>query len=382
MLWIPPFGSRATARAIRGGVVGAAAIWLVHGACGVARAEVVSSTQALVQALVHAGPGADIALSPGSYDNVVIDNFHGSAKIHSASQNHRATFSSLTVRKSSGLTLSGLDFSTEDAPLGASLAMHVIPFKVLNSSDIAFRNILVHGSPTGSLEADTSGMLIRDSTHVIVADSEFRNLHTALDLIDDEFLAITGNRFHNNRDDGIDAAGSSNVLIADNHCESNHPDGAADTDHPDCIQFWTRRTTTIAHDIAIVGNVYERGTGGATQGIFMRDEVGTMPFRNVVIRGNIVKGSQAGAIEVWGATGVDVVGNLVCSEGGQRAAIILRVVTRGRLERNRSPEISVTGSDKIVDHANDRTNSCTIDDMIKKAAAVPPPANDNPVANH
>jgi parallel beta-helix repeat protein len=368
MLWARPFVSRVTVHAMRGGVVGATAIWLALGACGGARAGDVSSTQALLQALARAGRGADIALAPGTYDNVVIDNFHGSATIHSASQSHPAILKAMSVKKSSGLTFSRLDFSTEAAPVGSE--MHVTLFKVLDSSDIAFRNVVVHGSPQGSLGSDISGMLIRNSNRVTVADSEFRNLHSALGLYGDDHLTITGNRFHNNRDDGIDVAGSSNVLIADNHCESNHPDGAADTDHPDCIQFWTKGSTTIAHDIAIVGNVYERGTGGATQGIFMRDEVGTLPYRNVVIRGNIIKGAQAGAIEVIGATDVDVVGNLVCSEGGQRAAILLRGVTRGRLEHNRSPEISVIGSDKIVGQANDRSNRCTIDDAIRSAAAL------------
>jgi hypothetical protein len=342
-------------------------------ACGATHARVVHDVQGLSRALLHAGQDGDIALAPGTYDNIVIDGVHSNITIHSESSSHKAVIKSLKVTKSSGLTFSDLDFSTEDAPIVGNVAMGIIPFKVLDSSNITLKNLVVHGSPQGALATDVSGILIRNSNHITVAQSEFRNLHWALDHVDDDHLTVIGNHFHNNRDDGVRGGGSSNVLIADNRCDSNHPDGAADTDHPDCIQFWTAHTTVSAHDIMIVGNVYERGTGGATQGIFIRDDVGTLPFHNVIIRGNIMKGSLAGAIEVWGATDVDVVGNLVCSQSGQRAAIVLRGVVGGRLEHNRSPELTILGSDKIVSRANDRSNACTLDPAIKSASELSEP---------
>ena len=282
-------------------------------------ATVVSSTDELVGALRTARLGDTLALRPGDYAPVIKD-FHGQVTITSADPRNPAVFRSLTVRGSSGLTIDHVTFSTEGFPAEAYGAAGTVPFKIAGSSNITLSNLDVHGSPQGSLDTDESGISVRNSDHVTVADNNFHNLHFAFLHLDDQFLTIRHNELHDLRDDGIRGGGSSNVLIDGNHCHNNHPDGDLDKDHPDCIQFWTSNTTASAHDITIVANRYERENGHATQFIFLGNEK-HIPYQHVVIQDNVARGPLWNAIAVFYAHDVTIKNNrlesLCAPESGQ-----------------------------------------------------------------
>ncbi len=87
-------------------------------------------------------------------------------------------------------------------------------------------------------------------------------------------------------------------------------------DHPDAIQFLTTGTTAASHDINITGNLITRGTGDAVQGIFMRDEVGTLPYANVNIDNNMLVGTGYNGITVLGGKTVAVTNNTLDSLPG------------------------------------------------------------------
>lgn len=162
------------------------------------------------------------------------------------------------------------------------------------------------------MATDKSGLLIRGSDHVAVSDSDFHNLHNALNQIDNSFLTLSHNHFHWLRDDAIRGGGTSNLLIVDNTCEDNHPDGMNDRDHPDCIQLWTANTKAPTHDISIVNNRYRRGAGHATQFIFMGDE-GHVGYRNITIDGNEALGSLFNGIAIGHAQNVRITNNALTS---------------------------------------------------------------------
>ena len=113
--------------------------------------------------------------------------------------------------------------------------------------------------------------MIRDSSDITVTNSEFTHARYAVSMLDNSGVTISGNYFHDLRTDGVRGGGNSNVVISDNFFTNFRP---AEGDHADAIQFWTTNTTTSAENIRITGNVIVRGEGGATQGIFMRDEAG------------------------------------------------------------------------------------------------------------
>jgi parallel beta helix pectate lyase-like protein len=87
--------------------------------------------------------------------------------------------------------------------------------------------------------------------------------------------------------------------------------------HGDGIQIFTSRTTTAAHDILISGNLVARGNGTPEQGIFVQDEVKTLPFHNVTIEDNAVIGEQWNGIYLSHATGdVQIRNNIIASWTG------------------------------------------------------------------
>lgn len=322
-----------------------------------AQAGPASNTAELLRALKRAAPGAVIQLAPGSYSGVVIVGFHGAATITSANRSHPAVLTDLAIQNSSGLTLHDLELSTETDPIGPYGAEATIPFKVTGSSHITLARLNVHGALHGSLATDLSGIIVRDGDHIEVSDSDFHNLHNALAHLNITSLIVRNNHFHLLRDDGLRGGGSSDVLVEGNHCDNNHPD-ATDPDHPDCIQFWTSGTKIAAHDITIRGNTYERGSGGATQGIFLRDEMTTLPFRHVDISDNVIKGAQYNGISIFGATDVHIANNIVCEYSGQASWIIVRVVNSAKLLNNQASKFNYIKSTAISEVRNKTDAIC------------------------
>jgi hypothetical protein len=286
----------------------------------------VSNGRALEQAVRAAPAGATIALAPGTYSGVRIENVHGSVKLTSADPARQAVFTDLNINGSSGITIEGVTFSTASTAPGPNGAEATIPFQIGTSSGIVLEHLVVHGSPGGNLATDVSGMLIRSSDHITVADSDFAYLHNALEHLDDSYLTVTRNHFHHLRDDGLRGGGSSNVLITENRCDSNHPDGVQDPDHPDCIQFWTTNTHSPAHDITIARNIYERGDGTPTQGIFLGNEL-KIPYQKVVITGNTITGALWHGITAADVANLTVENNVVCPYADQMSWIMVRDVS-------------------------------------------------------
>ena len=322
------------------------------------RGGIAGDTPGVLRLLAGAKAGGVIRLRPGVYDHVVINGFHGDATLTSLEPGRPAVLTDLTIKNSSGLTLKSLDFDNTNFPPNASNPGGTSAFLIVNSDNILLSKLDVHGSPSGSLATDVSGFSINSSRHVTVEHSDFHNLHTALHHGNDEWLTVRDNHFHHLRDDGFSGGGSSNVLVENNHCDSNHPDGAADTDHPDCIQFWTAGTKAPAHDITIVGNTYDRGDGTPTQGIWMRDEVGTLPFQHVTVTGNVIRGAMYNGISVYGATDVKISGNTVCQYRDQPSWIVVRVIDGVEVTGNASSRLAYVKSTRIRDSGNKHVDDC------------------------
>lgn len=279
----------------------------------------VASAAALNAALKGASAGDTILLAPGTYAGVSASflNFSQPVTIASLNADQPATITSLKVTSSSGLVFRDLDMQVLST--GGDN-----PFQVARSQNVVLTQLSVHGSLDGDPTNDRSAFLIRDSQNVTVSDSEFHDLLIGLGHLNTERLTIEGNTFKTIQLDGIRGGGSSFITIRGNTFSDFHPKAG---DHADAIQFWTTNTTTSAHDIVVLDNLFFRGDGrpasASMQGIFFNDEVGTLPYQRVTIEGNTLLGLNYNSIVVLHGEDVTVRNNVVASFPDLKARIWL-----------------------------------------------------------
>ncbi|WP_176592687.1 right-handed parallel beta-helix repeat-containing protein [Sphingobium sp. EM0848] len=273
---------------------------------------IVKDSAALVAAVKSAKNGDTILLSQGTYQSVDLSGIKidGNVTIKSLDVSNQASLLDLTVKSSSGLTFENLCFTPQSAD-------RLYTFNVTSSSNIHFDSIEVVG-PDGATGYQSAPFLIRGSENVSVTNSEFHHLWNGVSVLDSSYVTVTGNYFHDIRTDGFRGGGVSNLVVSGNYMTDFHP---ATGDHPDGIQLWTTNTTASAHDIVITDNIITRGDGAAVQGIFLRDQVGTLPYENVTITGNLVLGGMYNGIAVGHLDGATITGNTVIGLPDQKSWI-------------------------------------------------------------
>ncbi len=264
----------------------------------------VGTTTDLIAAAKAAVSGDIIKLASGSYSSVLLKyiNPTGNITITSADPLNPAVFNDLNLSNSSNITLSNVVFQTP----ANSLVWY--NFQVLYSSNINLTQILADGPGMTPIQ-DTTGLIVRWSNGVHISDSEFRNLVNGIVFLDNTNISVADSYFHDMRRDGIDSGGNSKVAFTNNFFTNFHPNAV---DHPDAIQFWTANTTTVASDILVSGNVIVRGASGSPiQGIFIKDEVGTLHYEGVIITNNLVLGGHYNGMNLDGVASGVVSGNQV-----------------------------------------------------------------------
>lgn len=274
----------------------------------------VSTTAELQNAVKLAQAGDEIRLAPGRYDSVVLQGVAptGNVTITSADPYNPANFSGLIVTGANNLTFSNVKMTVPD---NSYTWYH---FQVTNSSNIKIVNSVFDGPGMTPVQA-TSGLIVRNSSNVTIDSSEFKNLVWGVQFFDNKGITVTNSLFHDIRQDGIRGGANSQVTYSYNFFTNFHP--TAD-EHADAIQFWTTNTTTAVSDITVLGNVVVRGaTGSPIQGIFMRDEVGTLPYSNVTIANNLIVGGAYNSITLDGGVFGKITGNTVIAFPDQEAWI-------------------------------------------------------------
>jgi Ca2+-binding RTX toxin-like protein len=307
----------------------------------------VSSAAALNAALNSAHAGDTIQLAAGNYAGVTATNlqFASGVTITSADLGHEAVITGLNVTGASGLTFSHLE-------LDASTATADNPFKISGSQNISLDHLNVHGSLDGNAQDDVAGFLIRTSSGVSVTNSEFQQLKDGVEQLDNDHLTISNNRFHDLRIDGVRGGGSSFVTVSGNTFRDFYP---LTGDHGDAIQFWTTNTTASAHDITVTDNLLDRGLGGLAQGVFIRDEVGNLPYLHVKIAGNFIIGGMYNGITVGGGQDVTITGNTVIGFTDMKSWIRLDRVDGATVSNNVANTYLTDATDTHLTMTNDAT---------------------------
>lgn len=305
---------------------------------------IVKDTIGLTTALKSAQAGDTIKLAAGDYSSFTLNGikFGGvGVTITSLDTNNDARLTAFELRGCEGITFRDLELAAD--PTKAN------PYQVLDSARINLDKLFVHGSLDGDAQNDPAGILIRGSNNVTVTKSQFEQLEFGITHADSRNITIDGNKFTGIQEDGVRGGGTSQIKILNNVFSNFDP---VDGDHPDAIQFWTRNTTTSATDITVSGNLILRGEGEATQGVFFRDQVGDLPFKNVVISNNLVVGSTANGITVIGGQGITVTNNVVAALPGQTATVSLTKVDGATLTGNQASIYSIQSSTTNVANTN------------------------------
>ena len=320
----------------------------------------VGTAAQLQTALSQAHAGDTILLQAGTYSALSLSslNFSTNVTITSADSTHPATLTGVVLSGCSGLSFTNLDFDGSSTPANSTN----YAFRILSSSNITFDHLHIHGSMDGNPQDDVQVLAIKNSNNVTISNSEFEQLGIGMGYSGCTNLTITNNSFHDIRTDGIRGSQSSYVNITNNEFTNFYP---VSGDHADAIQMWTTGTTAASHDINISGNLVYQGTSGyVMQGVFMRDELGTMPFKNVTIHDNVMVGTNWNAIAVIGGVDVDVANNIAAQLPGQEQNPLIRIenVVNATLENNHSDDyqfmtpVTETGDVKIDPTATDITN--------------------------
>lgn len=292
----------------------------------------VATTAELLAALRAAGPGETIQLAAGLYRDVKIQGvrFDQTVTVRGAD----AKLGDLLVRNAKGLRFENLEFEIQ--PGG-----EINQFQVLNSEDVHFSDIDLHGVGDVALLSKQGGLLLRNSTRLSVTGSGFHRLVFGLSMLDCTAVEIEGNVFRNLRTDGIRGGGVSDLRVTDNYFSDFFP---ALGDHPDAIQLWTTNTDAAARDITITRNVVVRGSGAVVQGIFLRDQLDRLPYQNVTISDNLILGTMWNGITVDGGSNIEIARNKVIGFPDMKSWIRLENISGGLLVDNVAQQYNRLGT--------------------------------------
>lgn len=297
----------------------------------------VSTTVQLVAALKQARGGERILLAPGIYQPFSIRDVAPSRRVEMISRDpaRPAILTGMNMRGGGNLALRRLVLRSAGTAVQEDFLFHSV-------RHLSFSDLVATGRPgPAGLQGDKI-LQLRECTDVSIARSDFSNAVIALSLLDNDRVSVTASYFHDLRMDAIRGGGSSHVLIARNFITGFSPHGK---DHPDAIQFWTKRQTHAAQNIAVVENVILRGRGKAMQGIFMRDENGSLPYRNVRLADNLVVGAMFNGIAVLSESpSLTLSNNVVVAYPDQKSWI--RVGSRSTLENN-SAQLFLVGNKRV-----------------------------------
>ena len=288
----------------------------------------VRDTPQLVMVLRQSRGGQRILLAPGEYAPFALRGIAPPTELVITSQDpaRRAVLTGVNLRDGANLTFRNVVLRSSGKAVQED-------FLFRGMRKLTISNILASGraGPVGL--AEDKIMQLRECTDAAISRAEFTNAVIALSLLDTNGVSVTSSYLHGLRMDAIRGGGNSNVLIAYNHITDFSPKAG---DHPDGIQFWTRRQKVAAHDIRIAGNVIHRGSGKPMQGIFMRDETSSLPYRDVGIQDNIVIGGMFNGIAVLSETNsLTLKSNVVAAYPDMKSWI--RVNDHATLRDNSSP---------------------------------------------
>ncbi len=286
--------------------------------------QTVRTAEELKTAAADAEPGETIRLAPGRYEGVFLRGVEGAENravtITSADPADPARLGDMRLHQSAHVTFDGLVF---DYVFSADDKIHLRPFQVTDSQDVAIRNALFDGDVAQGVSENSDGfgfafgLGVSNVQGMTVENNEIHTFFRGLVVSKSQDVVVRNNDVHSLRMDGMNFAQVQDVRIEKNHIHDfvRSPDSR---DHADMIQFWTNRTSEPTRNVIIRDNVLNSGDGLFTQSIFMRNDLvdrgkagREMFYRDISIKDNVVINAHLHGISLGESDGVEIENNSV-----------------------------------------------------------------------
>lgn len=264
----------------------------------------VADARALEAMVLRAAPGDRILLAPGAYGDLAIGPRRGQGRliIAAADDAARPVFRSIFLRDAEDVTLQSLDVI--HGPAADPLADRAV--EIRRSSNIRLDRLRVASAVNEDAGDDATGLIVRDSSAVVIAASQFHDVFRGVAIFDSDSVIVSGSAFSRIGSDGAVARGVRDLTIENNSFIDFTPADPAKW-HPDAVQLWSRGAKRANERIVIRNNVISRGEGGPTQGIFIKTP--EIAARDILIEGNRIEQSMGQGIFVQNAVGVVIRNN-------------------------------------------------------------------------
>lgn len=310
--------------------------------------------------VMKAGKGGIVHLAPGNYGEAVFKNVNApGVVVTSANPASPAIFTGIFVRNSSGIRF-------ENIRLDARVSVQKFPIMVVGSRGIGFTGLDATGEGTGLNPKSVSAMMIRNSSDVAVENSRIRLFWHGISMLASQRVRISGNELRDLRTDGIRGGGLSDTVIENNFITDFRP---AEGDHPDGIQLWSVQQKEGSRNIVIRDNAVVRGRGDAAQGIFINEQVGTMPYTNMTITGNLVLGGRFNGISLIHVNGVKIEDNIVSGLPDRLSWIRLEKATGGSVAGNKAMKFTYEANSGIANSRNEVIGAASLDEAQRRLLA-------------
>ncbi|WP_066719572.1 right-handed parallel beta-helix repeat-containing protein [Sphingomonas pituitosa] len=333
--------------------------------------DIVVKNQTELDAAIKSARGGDtILLASGTYTSITMSNINPTSGITVKSQDSTkpATVGTVWLTNSSNITLKGLNVVTPTKLANDGDTAN----RVMGSSNITIDGLRFSGGTGDPSESKGVGLIIRGGTNNKLINSSVDHFVKGIIVRGVDGMLVQGNNFHDNRMDHTNFAEMKNLVIDGNTFNGLYPIGG---EHPDAIQFYTQSMSSGSSNVTIKNNVILQGDGLGTQGIFMGEENGNLPYNNVTIENNLVylSGMYHG-ISVLNAQNVTVKSNTILSMPDEKSTWIRLEKVTGTVTNNVTDEIVLAGTNQItssnnIQLASDPVMTRTIADLGKGAKA-------------
>lgn len=190
----------------------------------------------------------------------------------------------------------------------------LINAQILNSANITLDGVKIVGdngkTPVAQIKA--KGLFVRRSSRISILNCDVGRSFVGVTFLDSPDCRIDASDFHDSRDH-FHGTAADGLIISRTAFHDNHN---APGDHPDAIQCFDGGAGRPIKNITIQDNIYYRGAGNTSQGIFMQQA-----YDNLIIMGNVVIGGMGNGIRADGARSGKIVSNVVYSYIGGKSGL-------------------------------------------------------------
>ncbi|SFJ00460.1 Right handed beta helix region [Sphingomonas sp. NFR04] len=264
----------------------------------------VATPAQLTAAIKAAKPGDTIALAPGAYGALVINDqvFAKPVMITSADLARPAVIAQIVLNRSANITFSNLEVTSVTR-------IYDYLIRVNGGSGITLDKLFIHGLLDGVVD-ERNGVMVAQSDGFTLSGSRIVEIGVGINAKQSTNIVIRDNDISWIGVDAIEIPGVAGALIAWNKFSKFRTIG---TYHPDGIQCWTTGMPAACKNIRIISNQFigDAQPGSAyvyPQGIWFGDEEKRGDYTNIEIAGNLFRcvNWQAIALYVTQARGTIV----------------------------------------------------------------------------